>query len=112
MTTYTKPEEEIEEQEDESSMSFLDHLDELRTRLIRSAGFVLIAFIICWIFSDKIYNFLEIPVRAAMLNAEQAAGFGGIKSELKTIWDFPDGTEVDFTLPTDARVGAALIQTG
>lgn len=112
MTTYTETEEEIEEQEDESSMSFLDHLDELRTRLIRSAAFVLIAFIICWVFSDKIYNFLEVPVRAAMLNAEKAAGFGGIKSDLKSVWDLPDDTEVDFVLPTDARVGGALIQTG
>ena len=47
MTTYTEPEAETEEKEDESSMSFLDHLDELRSRLIRSAAFVLIAFIIC-----------------------------------------------------------------
>jgi len=112
MTTYTEPEVETTEQEEETSMSFLDHLDELRTRLIRSAAFVLIAFIVCWIFSDKIYNFLEVPVRAAMLNAEREAGFVGIKSELKTIWDLPDGEEVDFTLPTDARVGGALIQTG
>lgn len=111
MTTYTEPEQEIEEKEDESSMSFLDHLDELRSRLIRSAAFVLIAFIGCWIFSDVIYNFLEVPVRAAMLKSEQAAGFG-IKTDLKTIWDLPDGSEVDFTLPTDARVGVALIQTG
>ena len=111
MTTYTEPEVETEEQEDESSMSFLDHLDELRTRLIRSAAFVLVAFIVCWIFSGYIYKFLEVPVRAAMLNSERAAGFG-IKSDLKTIWDLPDGAEVDFTLPTDARVGGALIQTG
>ncbi|HJQ70290.1 MAG TPA: twin-arginine translocase subunit TatC [Blastocatellia bacterium] len=92
-------------------MSFLDHLDELRSRLIRSAAFVLIAFIVCWVFSDKIYNFLEIPVRAAMLSAEQRAGFG-IKTEMASLWDLADATEVDFTLPTDARVGGALIQTG
>ncbi|HEX5734586.1 MAG TPA: twin-arginine translocase subunit TatC [Blastocatellia bacterium] len=111
MTTYTKPEEELEEKEEESSMSFLDHLDELRSRLIRSAAFVLVAFIICFYFSDAIYNFLEIPVRAAMLKSEQAAGFG-IKSDVNSIWDLPDGAEVDFALPTDARVGGALIQTG
>ena len=114
MTTYTEPEQETDEQEDESSMSFLDHLDELRTRLIRSAAFVLIAFVVCWIFSDKIYNFLEVPVRAAMLNAEREAGYKGLDSggKLKTIWDLPDGAEMNFTFPTDVKIKDTVIQTG
>jgi sec-independent protein translocase protein TatC len=112
MTTYTEPELETDEQEDESSMSFLDHLDELRKRLIRSAAFVLIAFVICWIFSDKIYNFLEIPVRAAMLNAEREAGFKGLDTGVKTIWDMPDGAEMNFTFPTDVKIKDTIIQTG
>src|SRR5205809_4054504 len=45
-------------------MSFLEHLDELRTRLIRSMAFVLIAAFACWFVSRPIYNFLARPVRS------------------------------------------------
>ncbi|MBS1789908.1 MAG: twin-arginine translocase subunit TatC [Acidobacteria bacterium] len=45
-------------------MSFLDHLDELRRRLIHSVAAIFIAFIICWLVSDKIFNFLSIPINA------------------------------------------------
>src|SRR5205085_10084412 len=52
-------------------MSFLEHLDELRTRLIRSMAFVLIAAFLCWFVSDRIYNFLARPVQHALANAQQ-----------------------------------------
>jgi sec-independent protein translocase protein TatC len=54
-----------------AQMSFLDHLDELRRRLIRSAAFVFIALMACWFVSDHIYNFLSIPVRRALADAAQ-----------------------------------------
>ena len=43
-------------------MSFLDHLDELRRRLIVSIVAVGIAFFICWAFREKIYDFVTIPI--------------------------------------------------
>ena len=46
-------------------MSFLEHLDELRTRLIRSIVFVFLAAMLCWFVSDRIYNFLARPVQRA-----------------------------------------------
>jgi sec-independent protein translocase protein TatC len=52
-------------------MSFLDHLDELRGRLIRSALFVFVAFFACWFVSNYIYNFLAHPVRVALANAQR-----------------------------------------
>jgi sec-independent protein translocase protein TatC len=52
-------------------MSFLEHLDELRRRLVRSVIVVGISFIICWTFADKIYNFLAIPVQREIANATQ-----------------------------------------
>ena len=39
-------------------MSFLDHLDELRKRLVNSIGFIVLAFGVCWFLSGYIYNFL------------------------------------------------------
>jgi len=96
---------------EEGTMSFLDHLDELRKRLVRSALFVAAAFVICWIFSDNIYNFLQVPVRAAMLAAkrEVAAPLSGIAA---LIADLADGTEVLFVFTSEARIGDVLIPAG
>ena len=113
MATYTVTHTEDDEARlgEEGTMSFLDHLDELRKRLIRSALFIAAAFVICWIFSDKIYNFLQVPVRAAMLGAkrEYAPELGGAPLALS---DLPDGTEVIFPLPTEAKIGDVLIAAG
>lgn len=54
-----------------SQMSFLEHIDELRKRLIRSVLFIALAFIFCWFVSDKIYNFLEAPGLRALREAQQ-----------------------------------------
>lgn len=106
MATYTEAYE--ERLSEEGTMSFLDHLDELRKRLIRSALFIAVAFVLCWIFSDKIYNFLQVPVQAAMLEAKliYAQDFGG--TALK-VTDLADGTDLIFPLPTDAKLSGVLI---
>src|SRR5919202_960541 len=52
-------------------MSFLEHLDELRRRLIRSAIYVFVSLVLCWFVSDRIYNFLSVPVRRAMAEAAE-----------------------------------------
>jgi sec-independent protein translocase protein TatC len=54
-----------------SQMSFLEHIDELRRRLIRSVLFIGVALIFCWFFSGRIYNFLAIPVLEALKQAQQ-----------------------------------------
>ena len=92
-------------------MSFLDHLDELRTRLIRIAIFVVLVFVLCWIFSDKIYNFLQVPVQAAMLQAKREGSTGLPGAEITPLTDYV-GKEVTFVFPTDARIGNAVIPTG
>jgi sec-independent protein translocase protein TatC len=101
-----------EEPEDESSMSFLDHLDELRSRLIRIALFVFVAFILCWIFSDRIFNFLQVPVRAAMLDAKREAAKDVPNAPVSPLANLQDGEEVTYTLPIDLKLGAALIPAG
>jgi sec-independent protein translocase protein TatC len=110
MTTYTETyEEETEEQE--GSMSFLEHLDELRTRLIRSAAFILVAFALCWVFSDKIYNFLQVPVLAAMYEAN-LIGSTSLPGETQTLEDLPDGQEVSFTFLENKKIEKSLIPAG
>jgi sec-independent protein translocase protein TatC len=111
MSTYTYSDEEQDTQVEEGSMSFLDHLDELRTRLIRVAIFVVIAFVVCWLFSDKIYNFLQVPVQAAMLEAKRNSSVGLPGAEIVPLADYL-GKDVTFVFPTDARIGNAVIPTG
>jgi sec-independent protein translocase protein TatC len=53
------------------SMSFLEHLDELRRRLTRSIVFVFVALIFCWFVSRPIYNFLAAPINRALAEAAQ-----------------------------------------
>ena len=50
---------------------FLGHLDELRKRLVNSVIILVVAFSLCWFVSDKIYNFLSIPIRQALSEAER-----------------------------------------
>ena len=48
--------------EDLPKMSFLDHLEELRKRLIVSAISIAVAFFVCWGFAEKIYSWLQEPL--------------------------------------------------
>jgi sec-independent protein translocase protein TatC len=45
-------------------MSFLEHLDELRRRIIWSLVFVAVAFAGCWMFADDLYDIASAPIRA------------------------------------------------
>jgi len=53
--------------ETEKNVSFVGHLTELRSRLIKSFVFLLFAFIICYIFSEEIYGFLVKPYSDAII---------------------------------------------
>lgn len=55
----TSPEDEIIQ--DETAAPLLEHLVELRTRLIWSVVMILITFCFCLFFADSIYNFLAQP---------------------------------------------------
>lgn len=55
-----------EEQNSEigGKMSFLEHLDELRRRLITILIYVASGFILCWFFREEIYRFVSRPIVA------------------------------------------------
>ena len=43
-------------------MSFLEHLEELRKRLVVSIAALGVAFLICWNFADRIFGYIEVPL--------------------------------------------------
>ena len=50
-----------------SQNTFISHLSELRSRLVKSFIFLIISFIICYFFSEEIYRFLVKPYSDAVL---------------------------------------------
>lgn len=66
-TELEKKSESIEPEEDESGkMSFLEHLDELRKRLVHIAIYLFAGFAVCLFFSADIYDFISAPLRAVL----------------------------------------------
>ena len=111
MATTTKTYEEKGVELEEGAMSFLEHLDELRSRLVRIALFVMLAFVLCWAFSDKIYNFLQVPVRAAMIQANRESRINLQDATVGSLADYLD-KEVAFVFTAETKIGNALIPVG
>jgi len=61
-----KEEEEGDEEEGMLRMSFLEHLEELRTRIIRALMGLGIAFILCIIFANDLWRFVSAPATVAL----------------------------------------------
>jgi sec-independent protein translocase protein TatC len=63
-----RPLDEEEEAEDDigGKMSFLEHLDELRQRLIKALGGVLLGFVVAMLFIKQIYDFIMKPLQAVL----------------------------------------------
>src|SRR5438034_3233640 len=66
-------EDEKEDELEEGRMPLLDHLVELRSRLLWSVGALIVAFLVCYQFKELIYRFLAQPL------AELYAGEPGRK---------------------------------
>jgi sec-independent protein translocase protein TatC len=54
-------------------MSLLEHLQELRKRIIHSALYLIGGFFVAWGFREKIYGFMEKPVKVALANHHMPA---------------------------------------
>jgi len=63
MPVETDPEQ--DEQELSGQMSFLDHLEELRKRIIHSLIGIAVAFGVCWYFKDTLYALVSRPIAKA-----------------------------------------------
>ena len=98
-----------------SEMSFLDHLDEVRKRLIKSVIIVVLAFLLCWLVADKIYNFLAIPIREALSEASRrelpVEGLTGDEKVLP-ITAAKEGDKGRFVFNEATKLGESVITPG
>jgi sec-independent protein translocase protein TatC len=52
----------VAQRADLPGMSLMEHLDELRRRIIHSAAYLAVGFVVAWIFRDPLVNFLQAPL--------------------------------------------------
>ncbi len=94
MTTVTQTPE-------EKKMPLLDHLIELRQRMLWSVGTLLVAFVLCFIFAQQLFDFLAQPLSDVLLEQKF--------SEQNRRLIFTNLTEVFFTYVKVAFFAAAFI---
>jgi sec-independent protein translocase protein TatC len=96
-------------------MSFLEHLDELRRRIIRSAIFIFVALLLCWFVSDRIYNFLAAPMRRALAEAAQhpvpLQGLTG-GEQILPLDQVREGDTGRFVFEEKTKLGTSVIPAG
>ncbi len=61
-----RPDEQDDEEEGMARMSFLEHLEELRKRLLLAVGGIGVAFFLCLFFSDELWGFVVRPATRAL----------------------------------------------
>jgi sec-independent protein translocase protein TatC len=96
-------------------MSFMEHLDEFRKRLIRSVIFVTLAFFLCWFVADKIYQFLAIPIQRAIAEQKRVEiPVNGINGDLtiKPLSELKDGDSGRFAFEKPTKLGVSVVPQG
>jgi sec-independent protein translocase protein TatC len=103
------------EEELGGQMSFLEHLDELRRRLIRSFVFIFVAMSVCWFFSDRIYAFLAVPVERALAEAQRRqvpiAGQTGTEM-ISAVTSLKENDSGRYVFAEETKLGTSLIPAG
>src|ERR1700753_3368245 len=96
-------------------MSFLEHLDELRRRLMRSIIFIFVALILCWFVSDRIYNFLSVPIRRGMAEAvERPVPLQGVTGgeTIMSVGALSEGSTGRYVFDQETKLGNTIIPAG
>lgn len=104
-----------EDQQLGKQMSFLEHLDEFRRRLVNSVIVIVIAFLFCWFASDKIFNFLSIPIRQALTEANRrevpVEGRTG-NEKILSINNLTEGATGRYVFDKSTTLGAGVVSSG
>ena len=96
-------------------MSFLEHLDELRKRLVRCFIVVILATTGAWFISEPIYNFLAAPIQKALAEAQQRevpiAGLTGTET-ISALYTLKENETGRFVFAEETKLGTSLIPPG
>jgi sec-independent protein translocase protein TatC len=96
-------------------MSFLEHLDELRRRLMWSIVFVIVSAMACWFASGRIYNFLAVPIEKALADAQRTdvpiAGLTG-KETIVPLNYLHENDVGRYVFAQETTIGTAVIPAG
>lgn len=98
-----------------SEMSFMEHLDELRRRLINSVIIIVIAFVFCFFVSDQIFNFLSVPVRRALSEAQRReVPLQGLTGDEKnfTVDKLSEGDRGRYVFDRATKFGTSVVAPG
>jgi sec-independent protein translocase protein TatC len=110
------PQDDFEHQlEPSGQMSFLEHLDELRSRLVRAVIILVLSFFVCYYFSGYIYEFLSIPIRRALSGAERRnLPVSGVTSteKIRPINQLREGDSGRFVIDRDTNLGSTVLPAG
>src|SRR4051812_326455 len=96
-------------------MSFLEHLDELRRRLVNSVIFITLAFVACWFLSEPIYKFLSVPIRRALSDAQRVSiPVSGLTGDEKVVQlsKLAEGDHGRFIFDQSTKFGNTVISPG
>jgi sec-independent protein translocase protein TatC len=108
-------EQEIEQEELSSQMSFLEHLDELRKRIVNSLIVLILAFTLCWFVSKQIYNFLSVPIRKALSEASRreipVEGLTG-NEKVYPIANLQEGESGRYVFDRSTTLGVSVVSSG
>ncbi|MBL0691332.1 MAG: twin-arginine translocase subunit TatC [SAR324 cluster bacterium] len=66
----------------ESSMTLLSHIGELRTRLIRSTILLLVVFLTCFAFSEQLLELLSLPLRDSLYRLKISSELDSTKEDI------------------------------
>jgi sec-independent protein translocase protein TatC len=103
------------EEELGGQMSFLEHLDELRRRLIRSFIFIFLAATLSWFVSGTIYSFLARPVERALAEAQRRqvpiAGQTG-QELIGPLTSLKENDSGRYVFSEETELGSGLIPAG
>ena len=86
----------------EANMPFLDHLEELRWRILKALGALVVGAVICFAFSDSIMQILTRPYEEAVFSLESQQSSGAVRAIKKLVsqWLGPPDVAPEPDVPT------------